>query len=152
MQNIKFDSGIKEFQINGGGVLRFNPSDLNVYSRFMDAIEDIRKVEQTMQKKIREMSALGTGVDFLRLANEADKEVKKILQNVFGKQNDFDEIFAGTNVLTVAGNGEMILTNFLNELKPIIEDGARSFAKAQAEAVKKSGNRAQRRAAEHNGV
>ena len=152
MQNIKFDSGVQEFQINGGGVLRFNPSDLNVYSRFMDAIEDIRKVEQVMQEKIRGMSAAGTGVGFLQLANEADKEVKKILQNVFGKQNDFDEIFCGANVLTVTGNGEMVLTNFLNALKPIIEDGARSFARAQAETVKKNQNRAQRRAAERNGV
>lgn len=148
MQNIKFDSGVQEFQINGGGVLRFNPSDLNVYSRFMDAIEDIRKVEQVMQEKIRGTSAAGTGTGFLQLANEADKEVKKILQNVFGKQNDFDEIFCGANVLTVTGNGEMVLTNFLNALKPIIEDGARSFAKAQAEAVKKNQNRSQRRAAE----
>lgn len=152
MQNIKFDSGVQEFQINGGGVLRFNPSDLNVYSRFMDAIEDIRKVEQVMQEKIRGMSAAGTGAGFLQIANEADKEVKKILQNVFGKQNDFDEIFCGANVLTVTGNGEMVLTNFLNALKPIIEDGARSFAKAQAEAVKKNQNRFQRRAAERNGV
>lgn len=152
MQNIKFDSGVQEFQINGGGVLRFNPSDLNVYSRFMDAIEDIRKVEQVMQEKIRGMSAAGTGAGFLQIANEADKEVKKILQNVFGKQNDFDEIFCGANVLTVTGNGEMVLTNFLNALKPIIEDGARSFARAQAEAVKKNQNRTQRRAAERNGV
>lgn len=152
MQNIKFDSGVQEFQINGGGVLRFNPSDLNVYSRFMDAFEDIRKVEQVMQEKIRGMSAAGTGAGFLQLANEADKEVKKILQNVFGKQNDFDEIFCGANVLTVTGNGEMVLTNFLNALKPIIEDGARSFARAQAETVKKNQNRAQRRAAERNGV
>ena len=152
MQNIKFDSGVQEFQINGGGVLRFNPSDLNVYSRFMDAIEDIRKVEQVMQANIRDMSAAGTGAGFLQLANEADKEVKKILQNVFGKQNDFDEIFCGANVLTVAGNGEMVLTNFLNALKPIIEDGARRFARAQAETVKKNQNRAQRRAAEKKNV
>ena len=31
---LSIDTGIQEFQINNGGVLRFNPSDPNVYNRF----------------------------------------------------------------------------------------------------------------------
>lgn len=147
MQTINFDSGIQEFKINGGGVLRFNPSDLNVYSRFMAAIDDIRKAEAKLEEKFKALAAEGTGVDFLQLSKEADKEVKRILTEVFGNQNDFEEIFGGANVMTPTGNGEMVLTNFLNALMPVIEKGARDFAKGHANAVKNAQNRAQRRAA-----
>ena len=146
MQKIKFDSGIKEFQINDGGVLRFNPSDVNVYNRFMNAIEDIRKVEKALEDKFKALAAAGANVSFLQLSAEADKEVKRILADVFGSHNDFDAIFGGVNVMTPTFNGELVLTNFLNALLPIIEKGARDFAKGQAAAVKNVQNRAQRRA------
>lgn len=146
MQKIKFDSGIKEYQINDGGVLRFNPSDMNVYSRFMKAIEDIRKVEQTLEEKFNGLAAEGNNVSFFQLSAEADKEIKRILADVFGSHNDFDAIFGGVNVMTPTENGELVLTNFLNALMPIIEKGARDFARGQAEAVKKTQNRTQRRA------
>lgn len=147
MQQINFDTGLQEFKINGGGSLWFNPSDLNVYSRFMDAIEEIRKVETKLEEKVKALAAEGTGVDFLQLSKEADKEIKRILTEVFGNRNDFEEIFGGANVMSPTGNGEMVLTNFLNALKPVIEKGARSFAQSQAKIIKNGQNRAQRRAA-----
>lgn len=147
MQQINFNSGIQEFQINGGGVLRFNPSDLNVYSRFMNALEELRNVEDKLEEKFKALVAEGTGVNFLQLSAEADREVKRILTEVFGRQNDFDAIFGGVNVMTPTENGEMVITNFLNALKPVIEKGARDFAKGQAKAAKNTQNRAMRRAA-----
>ena len=37
MEKLQFDSGIKEYKINGAGVLRFNPGDPNLYARFLEA-------------------------------------------------------------------------------------------------------------------
>ena len=39
MEQLTIDTGLREYAVNGGsehggGVLRFNPSDPNVYSRF----------------------------------------------------------------------------------------------------------------------
>ena len=113
----------------------------------MAAIDDIRKVETKLEEKFTALAAEGTGVEFLQFSAEADREVKRILSEVFGNQNDFDEIFGGVNIMTPAGNGELVLTNFLYAMLPVIEKGARNFAKGQAEAVKKTQNRAQRRAA-----
>ena len=31
MEKLSFDTGIREYDVNGNGVLRFNPSDPNVY-------------------------------------------------------------------------------------------------------------------------
>ena len=36
MEKIIFDGGLREYEV-GGGILSFNPSDPNVYTRFMDA-------------------------------------------------------------------------------------------------------------------
>ena len=53
MEKLIFDSGVKEYQINDNGVLRFNPSDPNVYSRFMNATEKITGTEKRMVEKAK---------------------------------------------------------------------------------------------------
>lgn len=152
MEKLIFDTGIKEYQINDDGVLRFNPSDPNVYARFMDAMEQIQTIEKALVAKAKGIEkAEGqteSGAAVLRVMAEADREVKKILTNVFGKGNDFDVLLGGVNLLAVAGNGERVITNFLSVLQPIMVAGAENCAKQQADkAVAEAKlNRAQRRA------
>ena len=45
---LSIDAGIQEFQINNGGVLRFNPSDPNVYNRFFGVINSIDEVDRAL--------------------------------------------------------------------------------------------------------
>lgn len=152
MEKLNFDSGVKEYQINGGGVLRFNPGDPNVYARFMDAMDSIRSVEEKLVAEARELEQTGdqqvSGAAVLRLMRDADRETKKILTEVFGEGNDFDEILGGVNLLAVAGNGERVITNLLTALQPIMVAGAESCARGQADkaAAEAKRNRAQRRA------
>lgn len=151
MEKLIFDSGIKEYQINDGGVLRFNPSDPNVYARFLDAMEQIQAVENNLVAKAKEIenseNQTESGTAVLRLMAEADRKTKNILTEVFGKANDFDELLGGVNLLAVASNGERVITNFLAALQPIMVAGAESCAKQQAEAAVAEAkmNRAQRR-------
>lgn len=149
MEKLVFDSGVRKFQVNGDGVLQFNPSDMNVYTRFLDAAEKIQKVEADLVEKAKGFGEGATGEDVLRLMSDADREVKKILQHVFGEKNDFDAIMGGVNVMAVAGNGERVITNFLEALFPIIAEGAQNCARERAQAIAAQArmNRAQRRAA-----
>lgn len=139
MEKLIFDSGVKEYQINDNGVLRFNPSDLNVYARFLDAMDKIQTVENDLVAKAKEIEKLEdqeqSGVAVLRLMAEADREVKKILTEVFGADNNFDEILGGVNLLAVATNGERVITNFLAVLQPIMVAGAENCAKQQVDAA-----------------
>lgn len=152
MEKLIFDSGIKEYQINDNGVLRFNPSDPNVYTRFLDAMERIQSVEDGLVAKAKEIENEENqekgGAAALRLMTEADRETKKILTGVFGAGNDFDEILGGVNLLAVASNGERVITNFLAAIQPIMVAGAENCAKQQADAAVAEArlNRAQRRA------
>lgn len=132
MEKLTFDSGIREFEINGRGVLRFNPSDPNVYARLMGALDEIKAVEGDLVEQAKGIQQ-DDGAAVLRLMAQTDKQVKGILGEVFGPENDFDDILGGVNVMAVASNGERVITNLLNVLTPIIQEGAEKFAKQQAD-------------------
>lgn len=144
MQKLNFDLGIKEYEI-GGGVLRFNPSDPNVYTRFMSAGEKLTQIEQQLTAKAKELEGKNAGEAMLQIMEQADKEMKELLDWVFGAKNDFNAIFCGTNVLAVGSNGERTITNFLHAIQPIMEKGAKNCARQQVNQAKM--NRAQRRSA-----
>lgn len=151
MEKLIFDSGIKEYKLGGCGVLRFNPSDPNVYARFMDAMDKIRKVEEQMVTRAKEIEKSDdqeqSGAAVLRIMRDADRDTKKILSEVFGADNDFEKILGGVNVLAVAGNGQRVITNLLAALQPIMVEGAEACAKQQTDAAvaQAKQNRAQRR-------
>ena len=129
MEKLIFDAGIKEYEINGNGVLRFNPSDPNVYARFFDAAEQIQQIEKDLTEKGKALvKDEKNGEAAIRLIQEADKKVKDLLGQVFGAGNDFDKLLGGVNLLAVAVNGERVVTNLLQALMPIIEDGAKKCA------------------------
>ena len=54
MEQLTIDTGLREYAVNGGpehggGVLRFNPSDPNVYSRFCTLQNQLQELEQQVQ-------------------------------------------------------------------------------------------------------
>lgn len=145
MQKIVFDSGIKEFEL-GSGVLRFNPSDPNVYARFMDASEKIVQIEQELVEKGKVEDA--TGETVIRIMEEADRRTKDLLNDVFDNGNDFHSILGGVNLLAVGGNGERVITNLFNALTPIMVNGAQKCADYKVAQAR--GKRAKRRAKQKN--
>lgn len=142
MNKITFDSGVQSYKINGCGVLRFNPSDPNVYARFMEAVDRIRLVEEDLLEKSKNQE--NAGEKALALLHYADQQMKKTLSWVFGPENDFDQLLGGVNLLAVASNGERVVTNLFAALQPILLAGAESVAqqKAQAAVIKANARRA----------
>ena len=147
MQKLNFDLGLKEYEI-GGGVLRFNPGDPNVYARFAEAGKRMAAAEERLIAKAEAAGEGASGETVLALMAEADREVKDVLAWIFGDHNDFNAIFCGTNVMGVAGNGERVITNFIHAIQPIMDAGAKKCAKQQVNGAlnKARKNRAQRRA------
>ncbi len=118
MEQLTIDTGLREYAVNGGpehggGVLRFNPSDPNVYSRFCTLQNQLQELEQQVQAQSP------TGTDAIQLLAQADQRAKGLLAEVFGPGNDFDAMLGGTNLLAVAGNGERVITNLFAALQPI---------------------------------
>lgn len=135
---ITFDTGIKNFEINGNAILKFNPSDPNLYARFKKMTNEITLIESEFNAQREKIDDAGETIDLLE---SYDSKIKQLLNFVFGDFNSFDSIFEGVNVMAISSNGEMIISNFLNAIYPIIEDGARKYAKLEAKKlIAKSSN------------
>ena len=124
MEKIQFDSGMKEYRINGKGVLRFNPADPNLYARFMEAVEKIDTVEKELTAQAQAAQADDQGQAALALLCQADRKMKEPLSWVFGQGNDFEQILQGINLLAVAGNGQRVVNNLFQALQPVLVEGA----------------------------
>ena len=126
MEKIQFDSGLRSYRVNGGQVLRFNPCDPNLYSRFMESVEKLKAVEAELTD--RAAAEQTQGVSIVMLMGQADEKMKQILNWVFGGDNDFHRILNGVNLLAVAENGQRVVTNLFAALEPVLVDGARRCA------------------------
>lgn len=131
MKKLKLDWGVQEYKL-GAGVLRFNPSDPNLYARFLEAAGQLPAVEKQLVEDARNLE--GQTQELMILLTRADSRMKGILNDVF-RGNDFDVLLEGVNLLAVASNGERVVTNLLQTLEPLIAAGAETFAQAQTDAA-----------------
>ena len=129
MEKIQFDVGQRSYRINGGGILRFNPGDPNLYSRFLEAVEKLQEAE----KELTRQAETARAEDIVKLMTRADEKMKNILGWVFGESNDFHKLLGGINLLAVADNGERVVTNLFAALEPVLVAGAKRCAGQQAE-------------------
>ena len=129
MEKIQFDSGVRSYRINGGSILRFNPGDPNLYSRFLEAVGKLQEAEKELTRQAETAQAQ----DVVKLMTQADEKMKNILGWVFGESNDFHKLLGGVNLLAVADNGERVVTNLFAALEPVLVEGAKRCAGQQAE-------------------
>ena len=133
MEKIQFDSGFRSYRL-GGGILRFNPGDPNLYTRFLESVEKLKAVEEELMGQAAGENPEGQQI--LMLLTRADEKMKGILNWVFGGDNDFHKILSGINLLAVAENGERVVTNLFAALEPVLIEGAKCCALAQAAQAK----------------
>ena len=129
MKKLNFDTGIEAYKL-GSGVLRFNPADPNVYIRFRDAAESMAQLEQDMAQ-----AAAGENADLLDILRRTDMAIKQNLNQVFGPGNDFDALVDGVNLLSAASDGRTVAAHLFEALEPVLLQGAKRCAQAQAAAM-----------------
>ena len=147
MEKLNISVGIKRYElVEGGALLSFNPGDPNVYARYMEMLPKIRAVEQEMSGKAKtiDVNDEAAGEKTLQIMRETDRRVKNILNEIFGKENNFDEILLGVNLMAITENGGRVINNVLDALTPIMNSGAKSCAETEVKTAKL--NREQRRA------
>lgn len=135
MEKVKIDTGIQSFKLSTGGVLRFNPSDPNLYTRFENALDKLQQIQDDLVDQVRAMEH-DDGAGVLRLMSQADGRMKAVLSQVFGKENDFDELLGGVNLLAVATNGQRVAANLFAALEAILIQGVERCAKEEAKRAK----------------
>ena len=137
MENIVFDTGIREYRINGGAILRFNPSDPNLFMRFLQGADKVTALERELTARFGKLQTTDAPENrtaaMLEIMGETDKALKSLLTEIFGGENDFHQILRDINLLAVAGNGQRVITNLLQCLQPILVEGAEAYAAAKAD-------------------
>lgn len=143
MQNLCIDDGIIELNINNRGVLRFNPSDFNLYNRMAKFIKELPELEKKYHSEVelsrneeKEEGSFGVVESGTDLAKAIDTEVKERLNSVFGLGADFDTFLGGVNCMGFGMNGERIITNTLNAITPYLENGVQKHMDDAAETAK----------------
>ena len=171
MEDLSFDSGVREYKMNRG-IFRINMTDDELYYRFIHLQEDIEAMRAEYEAQAKEIDE---GADELPKVDSADDisdyvaslsddesdalsariikradllhsfdvRVKGKLAEVFNDGNDFDALFDGKSVLAIDTQGNYLISNFFNAITPLIQ---RAKDSAQEAADKLVGNRDARRA------
>ena len=147
MEKLNISVGIKRYElVEGGALLAFNPGDPNVYARYMENVPKIKEVEKEMAGKANAVNPNDpdAGEKTLQIMREMDRKMKAILNQIFGEENDFDQILRGVNLMAVTENGNRVINNVLEALTPVMNTGARMCVETEVTTAKM--NREQRRA------
>lgn len=142
MQNLTIDTGMQEYLINNRAVLRFNPSDPNLYHRFFAAAPKLDALDAELTEQLKALPAKPDDARAergLALLTDYDHRIKALLTEIFGGENDFDKVLEGVNLAGTGANGKRVVQNLLDALTPILQDGAAQHlqtaaANARAEA------------------
>ena len=129
MENLELALGVEEYQIAGGGVLRFNPTDPNIYASFLDSQKQLESIHTRFQAQAKSVTD-GAGV--LKLLQEADRELKNLLGSIF-PGNDFHAALGGVNLLALCADGRTVAENLLSALETILSAGAKRLATQEAQ-------------------
>lgn len=127
MQNLTIDTGMKEYLINNRAVLRFNPGDPNLYHRFFAAAPKLDALDAELTGKLKalpEADEAARTQQGLALLTDYDRRIKALLTEIFGGENDFDQVLEGVNLAGTGANGKRVVQNLLDALTPILQEGA----------------------------
>lgn len=117
MASIKVVTGLKTYDIedehgNVRGQISFNPSDFGFYERANNFYDHMEKMIETIEN-----DETLVGVDKI---TEADRVMKKELNELFGDEHASDVVFGSQNCFNTL-NGVSFVERFLNAFMPIIK-------------------------------
>ena len=111
MEKLVFSTGVEEYALENGSVLRFNPRDPGVLERFLALEEKFKTLKPQGQTPAQKWS-------------DADIQCRQMLAEVF-PGNTFEEILGPGNCLALCENGASVVGNFLTAVEGILERGVK---------------------------
>lgn len=105
--DINFESGVKEYTVNGTTTIRFNPTDSDFVKRLFDAFDEIDKESDEWKNTV---TKTGDRNKIFELTAKADKETRAAINGVFGYDVCTD-VFGNMNVYAL-GDGLPVWVNF----------------------------------------
>lgn len=123
METFKFESGIKEFEVNGSIVLRFNPTDSEFISRLFEAFDTLDKKQESYKAEVEKTA---NKREIFETARKMDTEMREIIDGAF-EEPVCAGLFGKMNVYAL-GDGLPVWCNFMLAVMDQIDT---TFAKEQ---------------------
>lgn len=120
---LKFDTGLVTYSLNGACEVHFNPTDGNFVRKLYGVFDELDKEQESYRSAIKELTEPTEIFDFI---NNKDKEMRKILDGLFDIPI-CEAVFGNLNVYAMA-NGFPIWANLLLSVMDTIDS---SFVKEQ---------------------
>lgn len=117
MKELKIETGVQEYDLNGKCKVLFNPSDPAFADKLYTAFENLQKKQEKQQAEIENMTTRET-FDYL---NQLDIEMRSIIDGIFG-QPVCDQLFGPLNVYAVAG-GTPLWMNLVLAVMDELDEG-----------------------------
>ena len=131
MSELRFDTGLVNYKVNGVCDIAFNPTDTGFAEKIYAAFETLEKKQQEYNAEMNRIRGTAEIFDFAR---RIDLEMREMIDGVFGPV--CDKIFGQMNVYAMA-NGLPVWCNFMMAIIEVINETAEKEKKAMNPRVKK---------------
>ena len=98
MSDIRFDTGLKTFSLNGAIEVCFNPTDVEFAQKVYDTFDSLDKKQEYYKEEVKKIAGTTKVFDFAR---ERDAEMRTMIDGVFGCPV-CDAVFGKMNVYALA--------------------------------------------------
>ncbi len=117
MPEIKFDTGLVTYDLNGKCQVTFNPTDSAFVERLYNTFDELDKKQDAYKAEIERV---GENKEIFRIAKERDAEMRGMIDGVF-EAPVCDALFAGMNVYAMA-DGLPVWCNLMLSVMDVIDD------------------------------
>lgn len=123
MSDIRFDTGLKTFSLNGAIEVCFNPTDVEFAQKVYDTFDSLDKKQEYYKEEVKKIAGTAKIFDFAR---ERDAEMRTMIDGVFGSPV-CDAVFGKMNVYALADG----LPVWCNLMLAVIDELDSSFSREQ---------------------
>ena len=134
MRSLNFNTGIKEFDINGdkNKIIRIDTTDINLGQRIEKAQKELEKIAKKYEIVVKSGKLEKKPFEVM---TKYDKLVREQIDYMFDSPVS-EIVFGNTNSLSVCG-GNPLFENFLNAILPEIENDINEEQKNSAKRIEK---------------
>ncbi len=125
LKNLNIDLGVEQYQV-GNAVISVNPTDIYFVQRMADVFD---KMDGLQLKYKGQLEAAKTGTEAFRICKDIDKEMRKVIDDLFGEAGISEQIFGKISLFSIAGG----LPVWANLLLALMEETDSAVLAAQTE-------------------
>lgn len=117
MPELRFDTGLVTYSLNGAVEVTFNPTDISFVSRIFSTFDLLEEKQQEYESAREKISS---NKDFFDFGRKIDTEMREVIDDAFGKPV-CEDLFGVMNVYAAA-NGLPVWCNLIFSVIDLFDD------------------------------